>query len=72
MENELISTEKLEQLIVERKVKEIRNIFEVVPTIDIAEACDDFKFSDLLSIFMLFIHYLYLVKTPRTTNPAKR
>ena len=52
MENELISTEKLEQLIIERKVKEIRNIFEVVPTIDIAEACDDFEdISHLVFIF---------------------
>ena len=52
MENELISTEKLEQLIVERKVKEVRNIFEVVPTIDIAEACDDFEdISHLVFIF---------------------
>ena len=43
MENELISTKELEELIIARKVKEVRNIFEVVPTIDIAEACDDFE-----------------------------
>lgn len=43
MENELISTEKLEQLIDEKKTKDIRQLFEVVPTIDIAEACDDIE-----------------------------
>lgn len=43
MENELISTEKLEQLIDKKKVSEIRRIFEFVPTIDIAEACDDIE-----------------------------
>lgn len=54
MENELISTEKLEQLIKEKNVKEIRNIFEVVPTIDIAEACDDFEdISYLIFIFKI-------------------
>lgn len=41
MEKELITTEQLEQLIDEKNVKEIRRIFEVVPTIDIAECCDD-------------------------------
>lgn len=54
MENELISTEKLEQLIKEKNVKEIRKIFEVVPTIDIAEACDDFEdISYLIFIFKI-------------------
>ena len=43
MENELISTEKIEQLIDAKNVKEIRHIFEVVPTIDIAEACADIE-----------------------------
>ena len=52
MENELISTKELEELIIARKVKEVRNIFEVVPTIDIAEACDDFEdISHLVFIF---------------------
>ena len=54
MENELISTEKLERLIKEKNVKEIRNIFEVVPTIDIAEACDGFEdISYLIFIFKI-------------------
>lgn len=43
MENELISTEKIEELIDGKKIKDIRHIFEVVPTIDIAEACDDIE-----------------------------
>lgn len=43
MENELISTELLEELIDSKNVKEIRRIFEVVPTIDIAEACNDIE-----------------------------
>lgn len=52
MENYEISTELLEKLIVEKNVKEIRNIFEVVPTIDIAEACDDFE--DISHIVFIF------------------
>lgn len=52
MENELISTKQLEELIIQRKVKDVRAIFEVVPTIDIAEACDDFEdISHLVFIF---------------------
>ena len=43
MENELISTEKIEQLIDSKNVKELRHIFEVVPEIDIAEACADLE-----------------------------
>ena len=43
MENELISTEQIEQLIDSKNVKEIRRIFEVVPEIDIAEACADLE-----------------------------
>lgn len=41
MENELISTEQIESLIDAKNIKEIRHLFEVVPTIDIAEALDD-------------------------------
>ena len=43
MENELISTEQIEKLIDSKNVKEIRRIFEVVPEIDIAEACADME-----------------------------
>lgn len=43
MENELISTEQIEQLIDSKNVKEIRRIFEVIPEIDIAEACADLE-----------------------------
>ena len=43
MENELISTAQIEQLIDSKNVKELRHIFEVVPEIDIAEACADLE-----------------------------
>lgn len=43
MENELISTSQIEELIDKKNVKEIRRIFEVVPSIDIAEACSDIE-----------------------------
>lgn len=43
MENELISTQQIEELIDSKNVKEIRHIFEVVPEIDIAEACADLE-----------------------------
>ena len=43
MENELISTEKIEQLIDSKNVKELRHLFEVVPEIDLAEACADLE-----------------------------
>jgi len=52
MENELISTEKLEQLVDSKSVKEIRQIFEVVPTIDIAEAVSDFE--DIKKLIFIF------------------
>ncbi len=43
MENELISTAQIEQLIDAKNVKEIRHLFEVVPEIDLAEACADME-----------------------------
>ena len=43
MENRLISTEQIEKLIDEKKIAEIRQIFEVVPSIDIAEACAEIE-----------------------------
>jgi len=43
MENRLISTEQIEKLIDEKKVTEIRHIFEVVPSIDIADACAELE-----------------------------
>ena len=43
MENELISTEQIEQLIDKKNVKEFRRLFEVVPSIDLAEACSDIE-----------------------------
>lgn len=52
MENEHISTELIEKLIDEKKVKEIRQLFEVVPTIDIAEACSDIE--DTKKIIFIF------------------
>ena len=52
MENELISTAQIEKLIDEKKVREIRQLFEVVPTIDIAEACSDIE--DTKKIIFIF------------------
>ena len=52
MENEFISTEQIEKLIDGKKVKEIRQLFEVVPTIDIAEACSDIE--DTKKIIFIF------------------
>lgn len=52
MENELISTSQLEELIDAKKVKDIRQIFESVPTIDIAEACDDIE--DVKKLVFIF------------------
>jgi len=52
MENEFISTEQIEKLIDEKKVKEIRQLFEVVPTIDIAEAVSDIE--DTKKIIFIF------------------
>ena len=52
MENELISTEQLVELIDAKKVKDIRQLFEVVPTIDIAEAIDDIE--DVKKIIFIF------------------
>ncbi len=52
MENELISTAQLEELIDAKKVKDIRQIFESVPTIDIAEACDDIE--DVKKLVFIF------------------
>lgn len=43
MENRLISTEQIENLIDGKKISEIRQIFEVVPSIDIAEACAELE-----------------------------
>lgn len=43
MENELISTQIIEHLIDTKNVKEIRHLFEVVPEIDLAEACADIE-----------------------------
>ncbi len=52
MENELISTSQIEELIDGKKIKDIRHLFEVVPTIDIAEACDDIE--DKKKIVLIF------------------
>ena len=52
MENEYISTAQIEKLIDEKKVKEIRQLFEVVPTIDIAEALSDIE--DTKKIIFVF------------------
>lgn len=52
MENELISTEKIEQLIDSKNVKELRHLFEVVPEIDLAEACADMEDSKKI-VFIL-------------------
>ena len=57
MENEIITTEKLEQLIDAKNVKEIRRIFEVVPTIDIADACNEFEdIKKLVFIFKILLN----------------
>lgn len=52
MENEFISTAQIEKLIDEKKVKEIRQLFEVVPTIDIADALSDIE--DTKKIIFIF------------------
>ena len=52
MENEYISTAQIEKLIDEKKVKDIRQLFEVVPTIDIAEALSDIE--DTKKIIFVF------------------
>lgn len=52
MENEYVSTEQIEKLIDEKNVKEIRRIFEVVPTIDLAEAISDIE--DTKKIIFIF------------------
>lgn len=52
MENEFISTQQIERLIDEKKVKEIRQLFEVVPTIDLAEALSDIE--DTKKIIFVF------------------
>lgn len=52
MENEYISTAQIEKLIDEKKVKNIRQLFEVVPTIDIAEALSDIE--DTKKIIFVF------------------
>ena len=52
MENEIITTEQLEELIDKKNVKEIRRIFEVVPTIDIADACNEFE--DIKKLVFIF------------------
>ncbi len=52
MENEILTAERLEQLIDQRSVKEIRRIFEVVPAIDIADAMNDIK--DVKKLVFIF------------------
>lgn len=52
MELEKLTGERLLELIEAKDVKEIRRIFEVVPTIDIAEACNEIEdVSKLVFIF---------------------
>lgn len=52
MENELISTAKVEELIDKKDIKGIRQLFEVVPTIDISEACNDIE--DVTKLVFIF------------------
>ncbi len=52
MEKESISKEELEALIDGKKIKEIRHIFEVVPTIDIADAAS--KIEDKSKLVIVF------------------
>lgn len=52
MENELISTKQIETLIDQRRVKDIRNLFEIIPSIDLAEACNDIE--DVKKLVFIF------------------
>ena len=50
-ENEPLTTERLKELIDAKDVKSIRDIFVVVPDIDIAEAANDLEPTDLIYLF---------------------
>ncbi len=52
MENEVLTVERLEELITKKNVKEIRRIFEVVPTIDIADVCNEIE--DIKKLVFIF------------------
>ena len=52
MEVEKLTGERLAELIDAKDVKEIRRLFEVVPTIDIAEACNDIE--DVTNLVFIF------------------
>ena len=52
MEVEKLTGERLTQLIDAKDVKEIRRLFEVVPTIDIADACNEVE--DVTKLVFIF------------------
>ena len=52
MENEILTSEMLESLIDQRNVKEIRRLFEVVPSIDIADALNEIE--DVKKLVFIF------------------
>ena len=52
MEKENVSTTLLEELIKNRQVEKLRQLFEAIPTIDLAEAADDI--SDIRDLVFIF------------------
>lgn len=52
MENRKITTEELERLIDEKALKELREVFETVPSIDIAEAANEIE--DVTKLVYIF------------------
>ena len=52
VENRRITTEELERLIDEKSLKELREVFETVPSIDIAEAANEIE--DVTKLVYIF------------------
>ncbi|HOR20204.1 MAG TPA: magnesium transporter, partial [Bacilli bacterium] len=52
MEKENVSTALLEELIKNRQVAKLRELFETIPTIDLAEAANDIE--DIRDIVFIF------------------
>lgn len=72
MENELISTQQIEELIDKKNVKEIRRIFEVVPTIDIAEACSDIEDTKKIVFVLKTVKSEYTAEFFTELDPDKK
>ena len=57
MEKENVSTALLEELIKNRQVAKLRELFETIPTIDLAEAANDSKIFAIFFIFKVVSDY---------------